>query len=324
MTTWQRLASAALWLSLTSGIAHGEGYPGKVVTLVVTAAPGGVTDILARALGHGLTKIWGQQVIIENKPGASNQIGADYVAKAAPDGYTMLVTAEATFVTNPWLYSKLPYDPMRDFTPITGLISISQSLVTNPSLPPQNLKELLDLAKARPGELNYGTFGAGSTGHLNMEMLQSMAGVKLFPVHYKGATPALTDVIAGHIQMMFISTSSAVEPWKAGKVKLLAVGSSKRLAQFPEIPTVAESGLPGFEAVSWFGLFAPDGTPRNVVDKVNADVRRVFEDAEFRDKFLAPNMFEPMIGSPEQFSDFIKSDSQKWGKVIRDANVKLD
>ncbi len=324
MKKWQYSLAAALWLSVVSATAHGESYPNKPVTLVVTAAPGGVTDILARVLGQRLGKIWGQQVVVENKPGASNQIGAVSVAMSAPDGYTMLVSAEATFVINPWLYSKLPYDPVKDFVPITGLISISQALITNPSMPVQNMKELIEFAKKRPGELNYGTFGVGSTGHLNMEMLQIATGVKLVAVHYKGATPALTDVIAGHIQMMFINTSSAIQPWQVGRVKLLAVGSSKRLARFPDMPTVAEGGLPGFEAVSWFGLFAPRETPHNIVAQVNADVRRVFEDAEFREKFLDPNMFEPMTSSPEQFSAFIKSDAQKWRNVINMAKVRLD
>ena len=211
---------------------------------------------------------------------------------------------------------------MKDFVPITGLISISQSLITHPSVPARDMKELIEFAKKKPGELNYGTFGVGSTGHLNMEMLQIATGMKLVAVHYKGATPALTDVIAGHIQMMFISTSSAIQPSKAGRVNLLAVGSGKRFAQVPDIPTVAEAGLPDFKAVSWFGLFAPRDTPHDVVAKVNADVRRVFEDAEFREKFLAPNMFEPIISSPEQFSAFIKTDAQKWRNVINTAKVK--
>jgi tripartite-type tricarboxylate transporter receptor subunit TctC len=324
MKAFRRLLAAAVWLSLTSPIAAGESYPTRAITLVVTAAPGGVTDILARVLAERLAKSWSRHIVVLNKPGASNQIGAEYVAKSAPDGYTMLVSSEATFVVNPWLYSKLPYDPIKDFTPITGLVSISQSLIANPSVAAENLKELIALAKQRPDELNYGTFGIGSTGHLNMEMLQSMTGVKLGAVHYKGATPALTDVIAGHIQMMFISTSSAIEPWTAGKLKLLAVGSRERLARLPEIPTLAESGVPGFEAVSWFGLFAPGGTPRDVVAQVNAQVRRVFEDPEFRAKFLAPNMFETMVSSPEQFSAFIESEAQKWGQVVRSAKVKLD
>ena len=321
MKTWQRGLAVALCMSLHCGIAHGESYPSKAITLVVTAAPGGVTDILARAISQQLTRTWGQQVVVENKPGASNQIGATYVAKSAPDGYTLLVSAEATFVVNPWLYERLPYDAANDFVPITGLVSISQALITNPSVPAQNLKELIDFAKKRPSELNYGTFGVGSTGHLNMEMLQSLSGVTLVPVHYKGATPALTDVIAGHIQMMFINTSSAIEPWKAGMVRLLAVGSSKRLARYPEIPTVAESGLPGFEAVSWFGLFAPRGTPQEIIARINAEVRQVFEHPELQ-QLLAANMFEPMLSSPEEFSAFIKTDGEKWHNVVRKAKIK--
>ncbi|MGC2455829.1 MAG: tripartite tricarboxylate transporter substrate binding protein [Pseudolabrys sp.] len=324
MKKWQCSLAVVVLLSMASAGAHGEKYPNKAVTLVVTAAPGGVTDILARAVGQRLGKIWGQPVVVENKPGASNQIGAVAVANAAPDGYTMLVTAEATFVINPWLYSKLPYDPMTDFVPITGLVSISQALITNPSVPVRDMKGLIEFAKQRPGELNYGTFGVGSTGHLNMEMLQIATGVRLVAVHYKGATPALTDVIAGNIQMMFINTSSAIGPWESGRVKLLAVGSNKRLARFPNISTVAENGLQGFEAVSWFGLFAPRETPRDVVAGINADVRRVFEDAQFREKFLDINMFEPMISSPEQFFAFIKSDTQKWRNVINIAKVRVD
>jgi tripartite-type tricarboxylate transporter receptor subunit TctC len=324
MKKWQHKLVTAVWLSVVSVSAHGESYPNKTVTLVVTAAPGGVNDILARALGQRLGRIWGQQVIVENKPGASNQIGAEFVAKSAPDGNTMLVTAEATFVINPWLYNKLPYDPVKDFIPVTGLVSINQALIASRSMPVQNMKELIEFAKKKPGELNYGTFGVGSTGHLNMEMLQIETGVKLVAVHYKGATPALTDVMAGHIQMMFINTSSAIQPWQAGRVKLLAIGSSKRLARFPDIPTAAEGGLPGFEAVSWFGLFAPRGTPPGIVARVNADVRRVFNDPEFREKFLNINLFEPMISSSEEFSAFIKSDAQKWRNIIRTAKVKLN
>jgi tripartite-type tricarboxylate transporter receptor subunit TctC len=319
---WQRLL-AVVWLSLAPELVHAGSFPAAPVTLVVTAAPGGVTDLLARALGERLANNWGQPVVVVNRPGASNQIGAEYVARSTPDGYTLLVSAEATFVVNPWLYSRLPYR-LTDFAPITGLVSISQSLITSPSLPANSLDELIALARQRPGQLNYGTFGIGSTGHLNMEMLQNMAGVKLVAVHYKGATPALADVMADHIQTMFISTSSAVPPWKAGLVKLLAVGSTKRLSQFPEIPTIAESGLPGFEAVSWFGLFAPGGTPREIVGLINAEVRRAFAEKEFREKFLAPNMFEPMVESPEAFAAFIASETRRWGEVVRNAKVRLD
>lgn len=318
-----RVSAVLMCLTAMPAIAA-DPYPAKPVTLVATAAPGGVVDILARTIGQRLTQAWGQQVIVENKAGGSNQIGAEYVAKSAPDGYTLLVTPEATFVVNPWLYHKAAYDPATDFAPITGLISISQALVANTALPVQGVKDLVELGKKKPGELNYGTFGVASTGHLNMEMFQRQAGVTFAPVHYKGATPAFTDVIAGHIQIMFISTSSAVQPWKAGQVKMLGVGSASRLPQLPDVPTIAESGYPGFEAVSWFGLFAPRGTPREVVMKLNDEMRRLFAEPEFRDKFVNPNLFQPIVGSPEEFASFIKSDAQKWKGVIADAKVKVE
>jgi tripartite-type tricarboxylate transporter receptor subunit TctC len=299
-------------------------YPTKPVTIIVPAAPGGVTDALARTLAQRFTEAWGQQVIVENKPGANNQIAAEYVTKAVPDGYTLLIGPETTFVVNPSLYPKLPYDPVKGFTPISGLVSINHALILNPALPVQNVKELIVLAKQKPGELNYGTFGVGSSGHLNMELLQSLAGVKLQAVHYKGATPALTDVIAGHIQMMFISVGSAVPQWKTDKVKLLAVGASKRMALLPEIPTVAESGLPGYEAVSWFGLFGPPGMPADVVGKINGEVRKIFADPEIKKSFLERQYFESIAGSPEQLTSYIKNDEPKWRKVIQDAKVKAE
>jgi tripartite-type tricarboxylate transporter receptor subunit TctC len=306
-----------------AALAQAQNYPTRPVTIIVPAAPGGVTDMLARRMAPKLTEAWGQQVIVENKPGANNQIAAEHVAKATPDGHTLLLGPEVTFVVNPTLYSKLPYDPVKDFVPITGLIRINHALVVNASLPVQNLKDLLELAKQRPGELNYGTFGVGSSGHLNMEMLQTLAGVKFTPVHYKGATPALTDVTAGHIPMMFISIGSAVQPAQTGKIKILAIGASKRVTSLPDVPTVAET-VPGVEAVSWFGLFAPGRTRSEIVAKINADVRRVFDDREFRDKFLAPQLFESIAGTPEQLAAYLKSETEKWTKILRAANVKIE
>ena len=225
-------------------------------------------------------------------------------------------------MVNPSLYPKLGYDPVKDFVPITGLVTINHALILNPAVPVDNVQQLLALAKEKPGALNYGTFGVGSSGHLNMELLQALSGVKLQAVHYKGATPALTDVMAGHIQLMFISVGSAVPQWKAGKVKLIAVGAGQRMALLPEAPTVAESGIPGYSAVSWFGLVAPAGTPRPIVDKVNAEVRRIFDDPEFRKSFLDRQYFESIAGTPEQLAAYLKSEEVKWSKVIRDANVK--
>ena len=302
--------------------AQATSYPTKPVTIIVPAAPGGVTDALGRMLAQRFTEAWGQQVIVENKPGANNQIAAEYVTKAAPDGYTLLIGPEVTFVVNPSLYAKLPYDPVNGFTPIVGLVTINHALIVNPALPVQNVKDLIALAKQKPGEINYGTFGVGSSGHLNMELFQALSGAKFQAVHYKGATPALTDVMAGHIQMMFISVGSAVPQWKADKVKLIAVGAGKRMALLPEVPTVAESGLPGYEAVSWFGLFGPPGMPADVVAKINDEVRKVFADPEIKKSFLERQYFESIAGTPEQLAHYIKADEPKWRKVIQDAKVK--
>jgi tripartite-type tricarboxylate transporter receptor subunit TctC len=305
-------------------VADAQQYPAKTITLVVPAAPGGVTDILARALGHRFRESFGQPVVIENKPGASNQIAAEYVARSSGDGYTLLVSPEATVAINPYLFGKLRYDAAKDFVPVAGLVKIHQALVTNPSVPAHNVADLIALAKKQPGALNYGTYGVGSTGHLNMELFEAMAAVQLVAIHYKGATPALTDVIAGHIQVMFISVGSAVQPWKAGELNLLAVGSKERLASLPDIPTIAEGGLPGFEAASWFGLFAPASTPPAIVAQLNAQTQRVLAEPGFRAAVLDPQFFEPMVGSPEEFADFIKADAEKWRRVIRVANVKVE
>jgi len=317
-------ALVAVALMVLSGPARPQTYPSRPITIIVPAAPGGVTDALGRVLAKQFSEAWGQQVIVENKPGANNQLAAEYVAKAAPDGYTLFIGPEVTFVVNPSLYSKLAYDPVRDFTPIAGLVTINHALILHPSVPAATVKDLLDLAKNKPGELNYGTFGIGSSGHLNMEMMQTLAGVKFQPIHYKGATPALTDVMAGHIQMMFISVGTAVPQWKSGNVKLIAVGAAKRMALIPEVPTVAESGLPGYEATSWFGLFAPAGAPREIVAKINGEMKRIFADPDFRKNFLDRQFFDSVVGSPEDLAEHIKTEEPKWRKVIRDAGVKVD
>ncbi|HYY38668.1 MAG TPA: tripartite tricarboxylate transporter substrate binding protein [Xanthobacteraceae bacterium] len=321
MRTWLMAALASVLLP-AAAFGQETSYPTKPVTIIVPAAPGGVTDALGRTLAQRFTDAWGQQVIVENKPGANNQIAAEYVTKAAPDGYTLLIGPETTFVVNPSLYSKLSYDPVNGFTPISGLVTINHALIVNPALPVQNVKELIALAKQKPGELNYGTFGIGSSGHLNMELFQALSGAKFQAVHYKGATPALTDVMAGHIQLMFISVGSAVPQWKADKVKLLAVGAAKRMALLPEVPTVAESGLPGYAAVSWFGLFGPPGMPAETVGKINAEVRKIFADPEIKKNFLERQYFESIAGTPEQLTKYIKADEPKWRKVIHDAKVK--
>ncbi len=301
--------------------AHAQNYPNKVINIVVPAPPGGVTDTLGRMLALRFSQAFGQQAIVENKAGANNIIAAEYVAKSPPDGHTLLIGPEVTFVANPSLYAKLPYD-IKDFAPVVGLVIINHGLIVHPSLPVKSVPELIAYARLHPGELNYGTYGIGSTAHLNMELLQALTGTKLVPIHYKGAAPAKTDVIAGHIQLMYVSAASAVQPAAAGQVRFLAVGSAERMALLPDVPTVAEGGVPGYRAVSWFGLFAPAGTPRPVVEKINGEVRRFFADPAIRKSFLDPQLFEPIAGTPEQLGEYLGSETQKWSKVIRDAGIK--
>ena len=325
-STGKRIAIIALAWLCGAAAAQAQSYPSRPITLTVTAAAGGVTDVVARALGQRLSEAWSQQVVIENKGGAAHVLGAQSVAKAAPDGYSLLVAEAGTFVINPTLYAKgkLPYDEEKDFAPITSIVRINQALLGHPSLPADNVRDLIALAKQKPGALTYGTAGVGSGPQMNMILFESMAGVKLLPVHYRGATPALTDVIAGHVNLMSVSVSLALPPFRAGQIKIFGIGSSQRLPAAADIPTVAESGLPGYEAATWFGLFATVGTPRDIVLKINAEVRNILADSEFREKFLAPQMFEPTPMTPEEFAQYIKAQRQKWAKVIRAANLKIE
>lgn len=312
-------------LPLLCGAAAAQTYPARPVTMIVAAAAGGVTDIVGRALGQELGKAWGQAVVIENRGGAANILGTEAVAKAAPDGYTLLVVEAGAFTINPTLYkNKLPYDPEKDFAPITGLVRINQAVLANKSLPVQTAGELIALAKSKPGQLTYGTAAIGTAPHMNMALFASMAGVNLVPVHYRGAAPALNDLIGDHINLMVVSVSLALPSVRAGQVKLLGIGSEKRLPQLPDMPTIAESGLPGYEAGTWFGLFAPAGTPPDIVTKIDAQVQRIFADPTFRARFLEPQMYESIAGPPEKFADYIKAEQAKWAKVIHEANIKVE
>ncbi len=301
-------------------------YPDRPITLIITAAPGGVTDVSGRALAQALTKAWGQQVIVENKGGGAHVIGAATVAKAAPDGYTLLVGESGPFAVNPSLLpnDKVPYDVDKDFIPITGLVRIYQALLADKSLPVSNAADLIALAKQKPGQLTFGTAGVGSALHMNMELFDNMAGIKMLPIHYRGATPALNDLIGGSINTMIVSVASGLPAFRAGQIKMLGVGAPKRMPLVPDVPTVAESGLTGYEANAWFGLFAPAGTPRDIVMKLDKEVIRIFNDKEFRERFLDPQMFESMAGPPEEFAAFIKAERDKWAKVIREANIKVE
>jgi tripartite-type tricarboxylate transporter receptor subunit TctC len=324
----KRMFGALILLACLCGpsAAQTASYPAHQVTMVITSVPGGVTDVTGRALAQELSKAWGQTVIVENKGGAAHIIGAEAVAKAAPDGYTLLVGESGTFTVNPSLYpeGKLPYDADKDFLPITGLVRINQALLADRSLPVKNAAELIALAKEKPGQLTYCTAGIGSALHMNMELFDRMAGVKIVPVHYRGATPAMNDLIGGSINVMTVSVATALPPYQAGQIKILGIGSPKRLPSLPDIPTVDESGLPGFAAIAWFGLFGPAGVPHDIVMKIDADVIKIFNDPAFRARFLEPQLFESMAGPPNEFVDYIKAERDKWSGVIRDANLKLE
>jgi tripartite-type tricarboxylate transporter receptor subunit TctC len=319
-----RLGAAALaaWFAAAAP-ALADNYPAKAITIIVPASPGGVTDTLGRILAQHLTADWGVQAVVENKPGANNQVAAEYVAHQPGDGYTLFVGPESTFIVNPTLYGHLAYDPVKDFTPITGLVQINHALVLNVSVPANTVKELIALGKAQPGALNYGTYGVGSSGHLNMEMFKAATGVNFVAVHYKGATPALEDVIAGHIQLMFVSVGSALPQAKAGTVKIIAVGAPKRMALLPDLPAIAET-VPGYTAVSWFALFGPAGMPREVVAKINAEVRKIFADPDVQKNVLDAQYFEPIAGTPAELGDRLRSEEPKWRKLIEQAHIKLD
>jgi len=305
---------------LVAGAAHAQSYPSRVVTIVVPVAPGGVSDTLARALAARLTTSLGQQVIVENRGGAAHTIGAAAVAKSTPDGHTLLLTEGTALI--PSLYKSLPYDPEKDLAPVSGLITINQGVVVTPSLPVSNVSELVALAKSRPEGLNYANFGAG--GQLNMALLSTMTGAKFVGVPCRGSSPAMNDVIAGHVPMIVASVGITAPLARAGKVKLLAVTGAKRVPQLPDVPTIAEGGLPTFEATFWFGLFAPGGTPPAILARLNAEAQSILADAGFRERSLDPYMFQPLSGSPQEFAAYIRADVRKWDRVIRDANIKVE
>jgi len=319
------LLSLSVLMAVTAAQAQ-TAYPAKTITIVVTAAAGGVSDVVARAIGQRLAEAWGQQVVIENKGGGAHIIGAQVVAKAPPDGYTLLVAEAGTYVLNPTLYpkEKLSYDTEKEIAPITGLVRINQSLIADNALPANNVRELIDLANKKPGEFTYGTAGVGSAPHMNMIKFENMAKVKLQPIHYRGAAPALNDIIAGHINLMSVSTSLVVQPAAEKRLKVLGVGSPKRIAQLPDTPTVAESGVPGYEAGTWFGLATTGGTPPDVVAKISAEVQKILSDPAFQQKFMAPQMFESMASSPEEFNQYIKAEIESWAKIIREQKLVIE
>lgn len=321
----KKAARALALLALSSmafGAASQPAYPAKPVTIVVPYAPGGLSDSLARALAQRLAVGLKQPVVVDNKPGANTLIGAGAVAKAPADGHTLLLTAEATLAINPHLYAKLPYHPESSFAPVAALASLSQGLAVSPGMPADSLSKFL--AQAKSARLTYANLGAGSTAHLNMELFQRAAGVKLEGVPYKGAGPALTDLMGGHVDAMIVATGLVAPQVQAGKLKLLAVGGSRRSALVPGVPTFAEAGLPDYQPSSWFALLAVAGTSPEIVRRLNADVNRILADPAFKTEFLDRNGLEAIGGSAEQLGALVRTEARRWGEVVRAAQVKVE
>jgi len=297
-------------------------YPEKSIRFIVPFPPGAANDILARAIGQKLTERWGQAVVVDNRGGAGGVLGTALAAKAIPDGYT-IVLVPATHAINVSLYSKPPFDAVKDFAPISLIATGAYMLVVNPLLPAKSVKELISLAKARPGKLNFGSAGTGNATHLVGELLKRMAGIQMTHVPYKGVSLALTDVMSGQVDMMFGSISATAPQAKAGKVHALAVTSAKRSAAVPEVPTLDEAGVPGYDAVGWWGVLAPARTPAAIVSKMNREIGAIVGEPEMR-QWLQRQGFEPTSGTPAQFAQFIKAEIAKWGEVVKASGARLD
>ncbi len=309
--------------TVSSPAAWAQAYPSKPIRIIVPAAAGGITDILGRAVGQKLSEQIGQPVVIDNKPGANGIIGMEAAAKAAPDGHTLVVGYTATLAINPGLYSKLPYDPVKDFAPITPALSLSLVLIAHPSVPAKNLKELIALGKAKPGQLNYGTAGIGATGHLAMELFKTLTGADFTHVPYKGNAPAYTDLLAGQVQLMFADVPGSLGYIKANRVHAFAITSPKRSPMIPDIPTVTEAGLTGFEPNIVFGFLAPAGTPKDIVTRLNTEIIKVLKDPAFGQRFAA-QAADVVHSSPEEYAGYIKAEIPKWTKVVKASGAKAD
>jgi len=300
------------------------GWPAKPVRIVVAYPPGGGIDVMARQIAEKLTAAWSQPVVVENRPGANTIVATDAVAKSGADGYTVLMTTDATFSINPHLYAKLPFDTQKDFIPVTMLVLLQQLLVAHPSLPAGTLPELIALAKAKPGSINYASYGSGSQPHLSGEMLKYKAGIDLVHVPYKGISLAVPAVMAGEVQLTFAGIASSSAPLKSGRIKAIAIGGTKRSPLFPDVPTFAELGYPEVETHAWFGLFLPAGSPKEAVSRLYADVKRVIDDPEFRQKQLVDRGYEPIGSSPGEFSAYIVKDRESRGRAVKISGAKAE
>jgi tripartite-type tricarboxylate transporter receptor subunit TctC len=291
--------------------------------MIVPYPPGGSADILARAIGAKVGEGLGQPVVIDNRPGAGTIIGTEATAKSAPDGYTFMLGTVSSHAINPALNAKLPFDPVKDFTPLSLVASIPFAMIVHPSVPARSVQEFVALAKAKPGQLNYSSAGNGTSNHLAGELLKSMAGIDLVHVPYKGSAPALNDLIAGQVSLMFDLVLTAAPHIKSGAVRGLAVTGTQRSAVLPELPTVAETGLPGYEVSAWFGIFAPAGVPQAVAKRLNAEFVKVMQQPDLKQR-LASLGADPLTSTPEEFSTYLRSEIDKWAKVVKASGMKVD
>jgi len=320
-----RLFVTVSFLTVGAGFAPAawpQAYPSKAIRIIVPFPAGGTSDILSRAIGQKLTEEWKQPVIVDNRPGASANIGAEILVKSPPDGYT-LFCASTIHTINPSLYSKLSYDPVRDFTPITLIAATSQVLAVHPSVPVKTVKEFIAYAKKRPGELNYSSAGNGSQPHLTAEIFKARTGINIVHVPYKGAPPAMADLLAGHVALTFATAPSAVPHVKSGKLRALGVSTAKRIAALPDVPTIAEAAVPGFEASGANGLVGPAGMPAAIVERLNAAVVRIVNEPAMS-KFLSEQGADPWTTTPAEYAVYIKSEVAKWAKAVKDSGARID
>lgn len=314
---------AGLLLAAASST-HAQSFPSRPARIVVGFAPGGATDVTARLLALELTKLWGQQVVVDNRPGASGMIGAELVAKAAPDGYTLLVSPQTSIVVAPLLIRKVPYDSVKDFATVSVVGSTPQLLVIHPSLPPKNFHEFSAFVKVNQKSLSYGSGGIGSTPHMAGELLNASLGIKVTHVPYKGENPGVADLLGGQIPYMFVNFPVAIPHVQAGKLRAMAISSPQRSQLAPEFPTVAESGIPSFDTATWNGLYLPAATPREVIARVHGDVTRVLGSPELKDRMLKQGIDQSPLNTPEKHAAFVKAEFARWGKVIKDAGIKAE
>jgi tripartite-type tricarboxylate transporter receptor subunit TctC len=319
----RRCLAAALLLATAASCAIAQGYPTRPVRLVVPYPPGGITDVLARVIAQRISLDWGQQMIVDNRAGASGNTGVASVAKSAPDGYTIVFGNSSTHAINGALFKSLPFDPQKDFEPVTLVASVSNVLLVGPDMRARNLKELIAMAKAEPGKLTFASNSTGSSNHLTGELLKSMAGIDMLHVPYKSSTTASLDLMAGRLSLMFDNVTTAVPNVKSGRLRALAVTSPKRVAALPDVPTMVESGLPGFVVTPWWGVFAPAGTPRPVVDKLNRDIISVLNSQEVREHFASQGT-DVGGNSPEEFARFVRSEASRWAEVVRASGATAD